>query len=102
VKGFARVNASAAFSGTFTTAGVEAPYNCSGGTVEARRLGDGAYEVRFNGANPAMALVSVLENGVPTLTVATGAKVSPGTFRVQTFDTAGIAADNVVFAIAAF
>ena len=89
VKGFARINASAGFSSTFTTTGVENPYNCSGGTVEARRLGAvGTYEVRFNGASGVLAVVSVLDAGVPTVSSAVNvALVTPGTFRVQGFNT---------------
>ena len=85
-----------------TTTGVENPYNCSGGTVEARRLGAaGTYEVRFNGASPVLALVDVLEDAIPTITSVTAARVAPGTFRVQTVDTAtGGAVDNVKFVIA--
>jgi len=47
LKGFAAVDAAAGFSSTFT---VVSGYNCSGGTVEARRLSMGRYEVRFNGS----------------------------------------------------
>jgi hypothetical protein len=102
VKGFARVAASAGFSATFTTAGVENPYNCSGATVEARRLGVGTYEVRFNGASQPLAFVDILEDAIPTITSVTAARVAPGTFRVQTVDTAtGGALDNVKFVIAA-
>ncbi len=50
IKGFARVLASATFSATFTTTGVTG-YNCSGGTVEARRVATGHYRVRFNGTS---------------------------------------------------
>ena len=102
VKGFARILASATFSATFTTTGVEAAYNCSGGSVQAQRIGTGAYEVRFNGATPQIALVSVVEDGVPTITSVTAAReATPGVFRIQTVDTAsGVAADNVKFVIA--
>ena len=48
IKGFARVIASAGFSSTFTTTGVTG-YSCSGGSVEARRVAQGHYRVRFNG-----------------------------------------------------
>ena len=39
VKGFARIAASAGFSATFTTTGVENPYNCSAGTVRGAAPG---------------------------------------------------------------
>ena len=102
LKGFARVAAAAGFSAAFTTTGVENSYNCSGGTVEARRLAVGTYEVRFNGASPVLALTDVLDDGVPTITSVTTARTATaGTFRVQTVDTAsGVAADNVPFVIA--
>jgi hypothetical protein len=102
LKGFARIAATATFSATFTTTGVENPYNCSGGTVEARRLGSaGTYEVRFNGASPMLALVDISDDGVPTITSVSSARVTAGTFRVQVVDTAtGGAQDNVPFVIA--
>ncbi|MDX6584154.1 MAG: hypothetical protein QOI10_3338 [Solirubrobacterales bacterium] len=61
LKGFARVDGSSTFSSTFTTSGVLFPYNCSGGTVEAERIGAGAYEVRFNGAGSMLALGTALD-----------------------------------------
>ena len=45
IKGMAAVNSSPTFPGTFTTV---SGYNCSGESVEARRLSMGRYEVRFN------------------------------------------------------
>jgi hypothetical protein len=102
VKGFARIAASSGFSATFTTSGVENPYNCSDGTIEARRLGVGTYEVKFNGAGPVLALASVVEDALPTITSVSIGVVTPGTFRVQTVDTAsGGSQDNVKFVIAA-
>jgi hypothetical protein len=101
LKGFARIAASSGFSATFTTSGVENPYNCSGGTIEARRLGVGTYEVKFNGATPVLALVDILEDALPTITSVSTAVVTPGTFRVQTVATAGGGSiDNVKFVIA--
>jgi hypothetical protein len=80
---------------------VENPYNCSGGTVEARRLGAaGTYEVKFNGASPVLALVDILDDSVPTITSVTSARVTAGTFRVQTVDTATGTAIDVPFVIA--
>ena len=60
IQGFARINASDSFSSTFTTQGVESPYNCSGQTVEAVRRGVGDYEVRFNGNGAGWALAGAL------------------------------------------
>lgn len=48
IKGFARVLAAPGFSSTFTTSGVTG-YSCSGGAVEAKRVGQGHYQVRFVG-----------------------------------------------------
>ena len=47
IKGVVTVNASATFPSTFTAV---TGYNCSGQSVEARRLSMGRYEVRFNGS----------------------------------------------------
>jgi hypothetical protein len=58
VKGFARINARVNFPSGFTTDSVEFPYNCSGGTVQARRVGQGHYIVRFNGNGARIALAS--------------------------------------------
>jgi hypothetical protein len=58
VKGFARVDANGSFSTEFTTAGVQFAYNCSGGTVEARREPIlGVFHVRFNGNGARLAVV---------------------------------------------
>ena len=82
-------------------AGERIVFGVSGNSVEARRLGIGTYEVRFNGAGPVLALVDILESSLPTITSVSSALVSAGTFRVQTVDTAtGGNADNVSFVIA--
>ncbi len=100
LKGFARIAASNIFSGTFTTAGVENAYNCSGGTVEAQRIGVGTYLVRFNGASPLLAFADILEDALPTITSVSIGRVAAGTFRVATVDTAsGVNVDNVKFVI---
>src|SRR4051812_32887705 len=54
IHGYARIDASPGFSSTFTTTGVQSAYNCSGQSVEARRMSAGFYEVRFNGAGPGL------------------------------------------------
>jgi len=87
-RGFARINASSTFSSTFTTNGVESPYNCSGGTVEARRTGLGVYEVRFNGSPATLALVQVAYTGSgtpPEFANADVSEESAGQFRVDVF-----------------
>jgi hypothetical protein len=101
VKGFARIDV-AATAATFSTAGVENPYNCSGGTIEAQKIGTGVYDVRFNGASSVLALVSVLYTSNSSFVPANSTTVvSAGTFRVKTFDAPlGGLADNVPFVIA--
>ena len=49
LKGAVTIAASPAFSGTFTPV---SGYNCSGQSIEARRLSMGRYEFRFNGSRP--------------------------------------------------
>jgi hypothetical protein len=61
IHGYARIDASALFSSTFTTTGVQSPYNCSGQSVEARRIGMGFYEVRFNGADPGLVVGTTMQ-----------------------------------------
>ena len=61
IHGYARIDASSGFSPTFTTTGVESPYNCSGQSVEARRMGMGFYEVRFNGADPGIVVGTTMQ-----------------------------------------
>jgi hypothetical protein len=63
VHGFAKVAASGTFSATFTTTGVTPSYNCTGGTVQARRVAQGVYRVRFNGNGSQLAVGSVDANG---------------------------------------
>jgi hypothetical protein len=47
IHGFARINGSGGFSGTYTSSGVASPFNCSTGQVLARRVSTGVYFVRF-------------------------------------------------------
>lgn len=56
--GWAFVDASAAFSASYTTTGVSPAFNCSGGVVQARRVSAGVYRVNF------AAMGSVLAVGV--------------------------------------
>jgi hypothetical protein len=49
IHGFARVAGTGTFSSGYTTAGVQAAFNCTGGTVLARRSAKGVYFVRFTG-----------------------------------------------------
>src|SRR3954467_13795967 len=61
IHGYARVHASTGFSSPFTTTGVQSAYNCSGQSVEARRIGAGFYEVRFNGAGPGLVVGTTMQ-----------------------------------------
>jgi hypothetical protein len=84
VKGFARIAAKTSFPSTFTTTGVEFPYSCSGGTVEARRVHVGMYEIRFNGNGARLAIATDHHYAIPGLVIDTGVGWIPttGTFKV--------------------
>jgi hypothetical protein len=61
IRGIVTVTASPTFSSTFT----EVPgYNCSGKTIEVRRLSMGRYEVRFNDNPTTEAIMTPRETGV--------------------------------------
>ena len=64
IKGIVTITASPTFSSTFT----EVPgYNCSGQTIEARRLSMGRYEIRFNGSPATEAVGTPRVTGVEAL-----------------------------------
>ena len=85
------MDASGAFSNTFTTTGVTDSYNCSGGVVEARRNAAGNYEVRFSGAGNRPAVGSAWVTGLGAVTwpgdlnVAIGPAPSGGVLRVAVY-----------------
>ncbi|HEX7299668.1 MAG TPA: hypothetical protein VF257_11720 [Solirubrobacteraceae bacterium] len=82
IKGAVTVAASATFSGTFTAI---PGYNCSGQTIEARRLSMGRYEVRFNGSPVTQALVTAIVTGFKAdMTSVTN--TSAGVFTVYVLD----------------
>jgi uncharacterized protein YfaS (alpha-2-macroglobulin family) len=60
LKGVATVPASAVFPAVFTSVG---GYNCSGQSIEARRLSMGRYEVRFNGSPVTQAVATAIVTG---------------------------------------
>lgn len=60
LKGVATVPASAVFPAVFTPVG---GYNCSGQSIEARRLSMGRYEVRFNGSPVTQAVATAIVTG---------------------------------------
>ncbi len=82
LKGSVTIAASAAFSGTFTTV---AGYNCSGQSIEARRLSMGRYEVRFNGSPATEAVATAIVTGIKAdmISVSNG---GPGLFTVYVLD----------------
>jgi hypothetical protein len=102
IKGFARVIASSTFSSTFTTNGVEAPYNCSGGSVEARRVATGYYEVRFNSSPEELAMASTLGGVIEAVhaTATLGVRSEgPGLFEIRIGDWLAEADEDYPFLI---
>jgi hypothetical protein len=96
IKGFARINV-AQVSSSFSTNGVEVPYNCSGGTVEARVFNGNVTEVRFNDSPVGFALASVLYGPTEQEHVNVNLSVkneSPGLFRVDATTGGGSAASE--------
>jgi hypothetical protein len=61
LKGSVTIAASAGFSGSFTPV---AGYNCSGQSIEARRLSMGRYEIRFNGSPATQAVATAIVTGI--------------------------------------
>ena len=82
LKGVVTIAASPAFSGTFT--GVPG-YNCSGQSVEARRLSMGRYEVRFNGSPATQAVATAIVTTIKADMVSV-TNQSPGLFTVYILD----------------
>jgi hypothetical protein len=82
LKGTVTIAASAAFSGTFTPV---SGYNCSGQSIEARRLSMGRYEVRFNGspATQAVATANVTSFKADMVSIT---NQGPGLFTVYVLD----------------
>jgi hypothetical protein len=89
IKGFARINDATVSTTSLSSAGVETPYNCSGGGVVAEEIGTGKYEVRFLGS-PATAALATPEEASGTIDWAVNAasinRVGPGTFYVQIYN----------------
>jgi hypothetical protein len=90
-KGVLTLTASPTFSSTF----IPVPgYNCSGQTIEARRLGMGRYEVRFNGSPSTQALVTPSTTMIDTYESAVLIE-GPGLLEVHT-------ANNLAFTDVSF
>jgi hypothetical protein len=85
IKGFVEVPASGSFPSTFTKVAIA--YNCSGEAVEAKRNGEGEYQVRFLG-NPAVIAVATSNAGVgaPDIDAASVDSVAPGEWLVAIFN----------------
>ncbi|HEX6621829.1 MAG TPA: hypothetical protein VF024_19355 [Solirubrobacteraceae bacterium] len=82
LKGVVTIAASPAFSGSFTTV---PGYNCSGQSVEARRLSMGRYEVRFNGSPATQAVATAIVTGIKADMVSI-TNQGPGVFTVYVLD----------------
>ena len=82
IKGVVTIGASATFPAAFTEV---AGYNCSGQSVEARRLSMGRYEVRFNGSPVTQAVGTAIVTGVKADMVSV-TNQSPGLFTVYVLD----------------
>lgn len=80
IKGVVTITASPAFSSTFTPV---PGYNCSGGTIEARRLSMGRYEIRFNGSTATQAVATPRVTGVEAFEIAVLPELA-GQFVVHT------------------
>ena len=82
LKGVVTIAASPAFSGAFSAV---PGYNCSGQSIEARRLSMGRYEVRFNGSPATQAVATSIVTGVKADMVSV-TNQSPGLFTVYVLD----------------
>jgi hypothetical protein len=82
LKGAVTIAASPAFSGPFTAV---PGYNCSGQSIEARRLSMGRYEVRFNGSPATQAVATAIVTSIKADMVSV-TNQSPGLFTVYVLD----------------
>ena len=82
LKGAVTIAASPAFSGTFTAV---SGYNCSGQSIEARRLSMGRYEVRFNGSPATQAVATAIVASIKADMISV-TNQSPGLFTVYVLD----------------
>lgn len=97
IKGWAFINASAAFSSSFVNV---AGYNCSGGAIQAERIGVGLYEVRFVGS-PVTVMVGTVNGGSAPAGTIDSHNVAGGDFVIGTRDPGGALGDGHAFAIIA-
>jgi hypothetical protein len=80
VKGFVGIAASGTFSSTFVPVG---GYNCSGGAIEAKRLAEGVYEVKYVGS-PVQGCVGNSDNG--NVDAFSCKALAAGDFEVRTYN----------------
>ncbi|GAA5148871.1 hypothetical protein GCM10023340_23330 [Nocardioides marinquilinus] len=104
--GFVRVNGDgAALTSAYGTTGLEIPYSCTGGQVEARRASQGRHLVRFVGNPAAFAFTQVRfdADGADEAACSTVKRVQggpdDGAFSVTTFDCSTDAVVDVDFTI---
>lgn len=69
VHSFARIKGSASMPGTFTSdqAYIDVAHNCSGGTIEVKRISVGTYFVKFNGDPALLAMATQTWDGANVL-----------------------------------
>lgn len=85
IRGFARVPASGSFPSTFTD--VSEAYNCSGGAVQAKRIGAGSYEVRFLNSPVTIATGNIVNNsGFIDSAFVSFTRIGPGHLRVHIYN----------------
>jgi hypothetical protein len=82
LKGSVTIAASAGFSGTFTPV---SGYNCSGQSIEARRLSMGRYEIRFNGSPATQAVATAIVSGIKA-DMTSVSNSGPGLFTIYVLD----------------
>jgi hypothetical protein len=82
LKGTVTIAASAGFSGTFTPV---PGYNCSGQSIEARRLSMGRYEIRFNGSPATQAVATAIVSGIKA-DMTSVSNSGPGLFTIYVLD----------------
>jgi hypothetical protein len=82
LKGAVTIAASPAFSGSFTAV---PGYNCSGQSIEARRLSMGRYELRFNGSPATQAVATAIVAAVKTDEISV-INQGPGLFTIHVVD----------------
>jgi hypothetical protein len=86
IKGFARIDDPTVSTTGFSTAGVEVPYNCSGGEVLAWRFSEGKYEVKFVESPVGFAFATPMEDSGQSFFPVNDASVNrtgAGEFEVQ-------------------